>query len=33
VKTNEVGTHPTLNGYKKYYIPLLMDTLKKEGKI
>lgn len=32
-KTNEVGTHPTLAGYKKYYVPLIMDVLKKQGKI
>lgn len=30
-KTGEIGTHPTLNGYKKYYVPLIMDVLKKQG--
>ena len=30
-KAGEIGTHPTLNGYKKYYVPLIMDTLKKQG--
>ncbi len=32
-KAGEIGTHPTLAGYKKYYVPLIMDVLKKQGKI
>ena len=30
-KAGEIGTHPTLNGYKKYYLPLIMETLEKQG--